>query len=159
LQHAQVRVERGVGDAERQLGVHFVVELNAAGARHRETRRRRFELVGHQQAAHGEAAGHLADALVAEEQIADAPLDVVARFLESAAARGGEIKGAEQRRIAGECGQRQRIDGNAATGNVERIHPFPTHIGGAVDGAAALLHLDAVEADAGAFEFERGGRL
>ena len=115
LQDAQVRIERRVGDAERQLRVHFVVQLDAAGARHREARRRRFELVGHQQAAHRQAAGHFADALVAEEQVADAPLDVVARLLERAAAGRGEVERSVQRRVVREtrsasaCRRRCRV--------------------------------------------------
>ena len=55
LEHAHVRIERRVAHPERQLGVGVVVERDAAGARHREARRRRFELVGQQLVAHRRA--------------------------------------------------------------------------------------------------------
>ena len=44
IERADVRIERRVGDAERQLRVHRRRQRDAAGARDREARRRRLEL-------------------------------------------------------------------------------------------------------------------
>ena len=48
LEGADVGIERRVGDAERQLGVHLGRQRDAAGRRHRQARRRRLELQRHQ---------------------------------------------------------------------------------------------------------------
>ncbi len=143
-------IERGVGDAERQLRVHLVVELDAAGARHRQARRRRFHLVGHQQARASTGGPVISPTPSSPKNRSLAlALDVVARLFERAAAVGGEIERAVERRIAGIRRQREGVDGDAAAVDVERIGAVPADIGGAGHGAAALLHLDAVEAHAG----------
>ena len=84
-ERAHVRVERRVGNAERQFGVHVVRHLNAPRTRHRQTRRGRLELHGEHLADDVELTADLTDALVTHEEITHHDAYVVARSLERAA--------------------------------------------------------------------------
>ena len=155
-EHPRVRIERGVRQPHRHLDLAGVGEPELPRARGRQPRRGDVEAVEHVEPAQGHLRGHLADALVADEQVGDADLDVVAGLLEGAAAGGAEVGEAGQRRLPGEIGQVERVHGQAAAVGVERIGAVPAHVGGAGDGGAGLLDLEPVEADTGALEAQAG---
>ena len=92
LKEPHVRIERRVGEPQRQLGVHLVGQRDAARPRHHEPRRGGFELDGQQLAAQRQPAGQLPDAFVAGKQIVDAHAHVVARHLERAGAGRRELQ-------------------------------------------------------------------
>ena len=126
-------------------------ERDAAGAGHREPRRRHVDLAADLLAAKRERAGDLADAFLGDEQIVDAEPHVVPRLVEGAAAAGGELREARERRA------RIRQSGNRVHRNppavgVERVGAVPADERRAGDRAAAFRDLDVVEADAAAVE-------
>ena len=84
LEETQVRIERRVGEPERQLGVHLVGQRDAAGAGHDEAGRRGLELDRQQLAAQRQPAGQLADAFVAGEEVVHSHAHVVAGHIERA---------------------------------------------------------------------------
>ena len=144
--------------AERELGIGPRRERDAAGAGQRETRGRRVDLAAELFAAHGECAGHLSDAFLGGEQIVDAKPDVVAGVGERAAAAGGEVGKARQRRSR-EAQRRNRVDRNASAVGVERVRRIPSDERCPRDGAGALRDLNVVEPHARAVESHGGGCL
>ena len=89
-----------------------VGQLEPAGAGDEQTRRRGLEIGGQQLAAQRQPARDLADAFLADEQIVDARLDVVARLVEVAGAGRIELQQARQRRARERRGP-QRLDRDA----------------------------------------------
>ena len=67
LKEADVWIERRIGHAQRDFGVHLGGERHASRARYRQARRRRFHFHRQHFAAHGEPAADLTDPLVAGE--------------------------------------------------------------------------------------------
>ncbi len=155
-EHARVGVERGVRQAHRRLDLAGLGERQLPRARSGQARRGDVEAVEHLQPAQRHLRRHLPDALVADEQVEDADLHVVARLVEGAAAGGAEVGKAGQRRQGREIGQVERVDGQAAAVGVERVGPVPADVGGARDQGAGLLHFEPVEAHAGPLEAQAG---
>ena len=105
-------------------------------------------------AAHVEPARDFADAFVGDEQVADAAAELIARHVERAGAVGVELEQARERRLR----IRHRLDAfqrNAPAGRVERVGAVPADERRAFGGAAALPHLDAVDAHAVPLEAQR----
>ncbi|MEZ5418383.1 MAG: hypothetical protein R2708_13675 [Vicinamibacterales bacterium] len=155
-QHPRVGVERGIRQAHRHLDLTGLGEAELSRPRCRQARRGDVEAVEHGQAAQADLRRHLTDALLADEQVRDVDLDVVAGLVERAAAGGAEVGEAGQRRQGREVGQIERVDRQPAAVGVERIGTGPGDVGGAGDGAAGLLHLQAVEPDARPLEAQAG---
>ena len=154
LEGANVGIERTVGDANRQFGVHPGRQGDAAGRRHRQARRRHLHLQRHQVAGDANLAEQLPDAFVAREEIADRAAHVVARQVEGTAAARGEVdQPREGHRRA--LGQAHALDGNGAAAERERIGAVPADVGGAIAAPLALGELDAVETDAVALQPHR----
>ncbi len=160
LRHEQphVRIERGVVEAERQLGIGFRRQRDVAGAGERQARRRGVDLPAQIRAAQGERAVHLADALLADEQIVDTEAEVVARRVERAAAGRRHVRHARERR-ARILHEGQVFDGNAAAVGVERVGGIPADERRAVHRARALRHRQVVEPHAAPVEAKRRGHL
>ena len=132
-------------------------ERDLARARDLETRRPGLEREVHVVAAHGDLALHVADALVLDEQVAEARVDVVGRVDELAAAARRELERARQRHLR-EGEHVNRLDGDAAPVRLERVGALPLDVRGAADRAGALADVHAVEPDAGADEAQRRRR-
>ena len=85
-------------EPERDLRVGLRRQRDAPRAGDRQARRRGVDVAAQLLAAERQRAGDLADAFFGDEQIVDAEPDVVARRVERAAAAGGELGEARQRR-------------------------------------------------------------
>ena len=153
---AEVRIERRVDEVQRDVTVGVVVERHAAGARHGESRRRHLERVDvHLLLANRQLRGDLADALVADVEVVDRRLHVVARRLEGRVALGHHAEPARE----GHAFPRQGVDarhGNALALHLEAVRASPGDVGRPVHVAAGLGDDDVVEEHAEAVEPERG---
>ena len=154
LEEADVRIERRLAEADRQFGVHLVGERNPARAGDDEPGRRHFEIERQEIAAQVEPAGELPDALVAGKQVVHGQLDVVARLVERAGARGVELQPAGERR-ARKRDADERLDRDRGAVGVERVVAVPTDVGRTLHPAGALPDVDVVEADARTLEAQR----
>ena len=158
LEEAHVGIDRRAREAQRQVGVAHRRQRDPSAARDGEARRGAFELGdAHLVAAHLDAAGELAEPLLAGEEIDHAAAHAVARLVERAAAGRGEVEEAGQRQ-AREARHRQALDRDAPGVGVERIGAVPADERGAGDAAGRLAHVQRVEADARALEAQRRRR-
>ena len=127
------------------------------GRRHRQTGRRGLEPHGHQLVVDAQIADDLADAFVGDEEIADRSAHVVARRVERPAAASREVEepGDRTRRL---LRGRERLDGNGARVEIERVGAVPADEGGAGSPTTALDGLDVLETGAVALETDAGRR-
>ena len=138
-EEADVRIERGVGEPQRQLGVHLRRQREPARSRHREALGRRVEVRSSACSPRSDSRpGDLADAFVAGEQIGDVdlarrsagesnvpvPLAVNCMSPDSGA-RGNDSEASDSTGILRAVG-------------VERVVAVPRDPGGAGDRARAL---------------------
>ena len=154
---AHVRVERRVGETKGQLCVGSRGQGNAAGGRYREPGRGSLQLHRDHRVAHAQPARHLADALVADEEVTHAELHVVSRLVEASTAGRGEVRQPRERCLR-VCQRGHRLHRHTLARHVERVRACPRDVGSTGDRPAALGGLDRIEADAGALEAQRRGR-
>ncbi len=153
-EQSDVRIERAVVEAERQLAVGFLVQRDAADPGDREARRRDVGLAIDFLSAKRERAGDQAHRLLADRQLVDPEPHVVARVLERAAAGSGKFDDACRLRLR----KRERRDAfgrNTPAVGVEGIRAVPSDEGRTRDRAGRFGDARGVEPDAVAVEPER----
>ena len=154
LEQADVRVERGVVETQRQLGLGSGRQGDPSGPCDRQSGRRGIDLTGHLFAAERQRAGHLSDAFVGDKEIGDAKPHVIPRDLERPASAGGEVD--EPRRLQSGVRERRRaLHWNPPGVCVERIGGVPPDVRGAGHGAAVHGNVDVVQPHARSIEAQR----